>query len=85
MKLLHLPHDVSGMLKKVFEKITRELFWSIHDLHTKNKQISDLGSHYSMIAFPNSATRNNSQKVKRKSYQKIVPISDFYEAKVYYQ
>jgi hypothetical protein len=33
-----------------------------------------------MIAFPNSETRNNSQKVKRKSYQKIVPISYFYEA-----
>lgn len=26
MKLLHLPHDVSGMLKKVFEKITRDYF-----------------------------------------------------------
>lgn len=73
-----------------------EVFWSVHDPTTKNRQGPDIGSQYrSMIAFhskeqedlakKSKAVLQSSGKFKNEIVTEIVPASTFYKAEEYHQ
>ena len=74
------------------------VFWSVHDPTTKNRQGPDIGSQYrSMIAYHTPEQGSTCQKVKRgfrefwkiqwkkKIVTEIVSASTFYKAEEYHQ
>ena len=78
-----------------FERLL-DVFWSIHDPTTLNRQGPDVGSQYrSMIAFhtpeqeaiakKSKESIQNSSKFKNKIVTEIVPASEFYKAEEYHQ
>lgn len=73
-----------------------DLFWSIHDPTTPNRQGSDVGSQYrSMIAYHTPEQKQlasksieelqNSGKFKNQIVTDVVPASTFYKAEEYHQ
>ena len=83
------PNEVS------YEKLV-DVFWSIHDPTTKNRQGPDIGSQYrSIIAYHSAeqeaiATKSKealekSGRFKNKIVTEIVPASTFYKAEEYHQ
>ncbi len=73
-----------------------EVFWSIHDPTTENRQGPDIGSQYrSMIAYHTSEQEEVAKKSKeklegsgrfrKKIVTEIVPASIFYKAEEYHQ
>jgi peptide-methionine (S)-S-oxide reductase len=73
-----------------------DVFWSIHDPTTMNRQGPDVGSQYrSMIAFHNSEQQEIARKskeslersgrLKNRIVTEIVPASTFYKAEEYHQ
>ncbi len=73
-----------------------QVFWSIHDPTTRNRQGPDIGSQYrSMISYHNSEQETISKKSKEelersgrfrnKIVTEIVPASKFYKAEDYHQ
>src|SRR3989344_697067 len=82
--------------KEVSYKKLLEVFWSVHDPTTKNRQGFDSGSQYRSVIFyynekqkeEASASRKKlekSKKFKRKIVTEIVPASEFYRAEEYHQ
>lgn len=78
-----------------YEKIL-DVFWSIHDPTTKNKQGPDMGSQYrSMIAFHTPEQAASAKKsveeirkfrtFKNEIVTELVPASTFYRAEEYHQ
>jgi len=78
-----------------YEKLL-DVFWSIHDPTTKNRQGPDVGSQYrSMIAFhtpeqeaiarKSKESLERSGKFKNEIVTEIVPASTFYRAEEYHQ
>jgi peptide-methionine (S)-S-oxide reductase len=78
-----------------YEKLL-DIFWSIHNPTTLNRQGPDIGSQYrSMIAFHNTEQEQiakiskesleKSRKFKNKIVTEIVPASTFYKAEEYHQ
>ena len=78
-----------------YEKLL-DVFWSIHDPTTKNRQGPDIGSQYrSMIAFhtpeqeaiarKSKESLGRSGKFKNEVVTEIVPASTFYKAEEYHQ
>ncbi|MGA7368169.1 MAG: peptide-methionine (S)-S-oxide reductase MsrA [Nitrososphaeraceae archaeon] len=83
------PNEVS------YEEVL-DVFWSIHDPTTKNRQGPDIGSQYrSMIAFhtPEQETAvrisleelTKSGRFRKEIVTEIVPASEFYRAEEYHQ
>lgn len=83
------PNEVS------YEELL-DVFWSIHDPTTKNRQGPDIGSQYrSMIAFhtPEQETiarksleeLTKSGRFRKEIVTEIVPASEFYRAEEYHQ
>ncbi|HZD36981.1 MAG TPA: peptide-methionine (S)-S-oxide reductase MsrA [Nitrososphaeraceae archaeon] len=83
------PNEVS------YEELL-DVFWSIHDPTTKNRQGPDIGSQYrSMIAFhtPEQETEarksleelTKSGRFRKEIVTEIVPASEFYRAEEYHQ
>ena len=83
------PKEVS------YEKLL-EVFWSIHDPTTKNRQGPDIGSQYRSAIFYHTPEQEivaskvkemleKSGKFKSKIVTEIVPASKFYEAEEYHQ
>ena len=83
------PKEVS------YEQIL-DVFWSIHDPTTKNRQGPDIGSQYrSMISYhtpeqealakKSKEELEKSGKFKKKIVTEIVPASTFYKAEEYHQ
>lgn len=73
-----------------------DLFWSIHDPTTKNRQGADVGSQYRSTVFyhnpgEGAAARSSKEKLQSSGiYRKeivteIVPASEFYRAEEYHQ
>jgi peptide-methionine (S)-S-oxide reductase len=73
-----------------------EIFWSIHNPTTKNRQGPDIGSQYrSMVAYHTSEQEllakesreglERSGKLKGRIVTEIVPASPFYKAEEYHQ
>ena len=69
-----------------------EIFWSIHDPTTLNRQGPDIGSQYrSAIFFHNTAqqtaaeTSKTNLKTSKKIVTEIVPAVEFYKAEQYHQ
>jgi len=73
-----------------------ELFWSIHNPTTRNRQGPDVGSQYRSAIFVNGATQEAAAKASRDklqssgSYSKpivteIVPAGEFWQAEEYHQ
>lgn len=78
-----------------YEKLL-EVFWSVHDPTTKNKQGPDIGSQYrsiisyhtpeqEMLANRSKEELEKSRKFKSKIVTEIVPASTFYKAEEYHQ
>jgi len=69
-----------------YEKIL-EIFWTIHDPTTLNRQGADVGTQYRSVIFYNS---NKQKKIAEESKQpsfvtEIVPLDKFYKAEDYHQ
>ena len=73
-----------------------ELFWSIHDPTTLNKQGPDIGSQYrsaifyhnmdqERVALRSKEDLNNSGRFHNKIVTQIVPATSFYQAEEYHQ
>ncbi|MBI2055718.1 MAG: peptide-methionine (S)-S-oxide reductase MsrA [Candidatus Sungbacteria bacterium] len=73
-----------------------EVFWSIHDPTTPNRQGPDVGSQYRSVIFYHSADQEKlarkskenleqSQKFARLIVTEIVPVSTFWRAEEYHQ
>ena len=73
-----------------------DIFWSVHDPTTLNRQGPDIGTQYRSAIFyideeqKEIATRSNekleeSQRFKRDIVTQIVPASEFWEAEEYHQ
>ena len=72
-----------------------DLFWSIHDPTTKNRQGPDIGSQYRSTIFYHTAEQENiakkskrnldDSKFKNKIVTEIVPATTFYPAENYHQ
>ncbi len=73
-----------------------KIFWSIHDLTTRNRQGPDVGSQYrSAIFYHNSKQKELAEKLKndleksgkfkQEIVTEIVPTSTFYKAEEYHQ
>ena len=73
-----------------------ELFWSIHNPTTRNRQGPDVGSQYRSAIFVNGATQEAAAKASKDklqssgSYSKpivteIVPAGEFWQAEEYHQ
>ena len=73
-----------------------DLFWSIHDPTTKNRQGPDMGSQYRSAIFyhdteQEAAAREKLEKLQRSGLYRreivteIVPASEFYRAEEYHQ
>lgn len=82
--------------KEVSYEQLLEVFWSIHDPTTKNRQGPDIGSQYrSMISYhtpeqeaiakKSKEELEKSGRFKNKIVTEIVPISTFYKAEEYHQ
>ena len=82
--------------KEVSYEDLLEVFWSIHDPTTKNRQGPDIGSQYrSMIAYHTPEQKMHAIKSKeelertgkfnKKIVTEIVPASIFYKAEEYHQ
>lgn len=78
-----------------YEKLL-ELFWSIHDPTTLNRQGPDIGSQYRSIVFYHSEEQKNmaintkdklekSKRFSRKIVTEIIPSTVFYKAEEYHQ
>jgi peptide-methionine (S)-S-oxide reductase len=78
-----------------YEKLL-EIFWSIHDPTTKDRQGFDIGSQYRSIIFyynkkqkeiaeKSKEKLDKSGKFKQKIVTEIVPASDFWKAEEYHQ
>ena len=78
-----------------YEKLL-DVFWSIHDPTTKNRQGPDVGSQYRSAIFYNSSEQQKlallskkkmqeSKRFKGKIVTEIVPAKAFYEAEEYHQ
>lgn len=72
-----------------------DLFWSIHDPTTKNRQGPDIGSQYRSTIFYHTAEQENiakkskqdldDSKFQNKIVTEIVPATTFYPAENYHQ
>lgn len=73
-----------------------EIFWSIHDPTTLNRQGPDIGSQYRSIVFYHNEEQKNkaieikekfekSGKFSRKIVTEIIPATTFYRAEEYHQ
>ncbi len=72
-----------------------DLFWSIHDPTTKNRQGPDIGSQYRSTIFYHTAEQENiakkskqdldDSKFQNKIVTEIVPATTFYPAEKYHQ
>lgn len=80
--------------KQVSFKQLLEVFWSMHDPTTLNKQGADVGSQYRSVIFTNNQHQYNLATESLKQHQKffkdkivteIQPFVDFYEASEYHQ
>lgn len=89
---LHLLYDPDQIS---YEELL-EVFWSIHDPTTKNRQGPDVGTQYRSIIFHyddeqrKSAESSKSEleasgRYKRSITTEIVPASDFWRAEEYHQ
>ena len=78
-----------------YEKLL-DVFWSIHDPTTLNRQGPDIGSQYRSVIFYNSPEQKKSALFSREKLQKtgifkspitteIVPAGEFYRAEEYHQ
>ncbi|HOC78299.1 MAG TPA: peptide-methionine (S)-S-oxide reductase MsrA [Methanofastidiosum sp.] len=78
-----------------YEKLL-ELFWSIHDPTTLNRQGPDIGNQYRSIVFYHSEEQKNmaiyikdklekSKRFSRKIVTEIIPSTVFYKAEEYHQ
>jgi peptide-methionine (S)-S-oxide reductase len=81
--------------KVSYEKLL-EIFWSIHDPTTVNRQDPDVGSNYRSVVFYNSPEQEKaakdlkmelerSGKFKRPIVTEIAPAREFYKAEDYHQ
>ena len=82
--------------KEVSYKQLLDLFWSIHNPTTKNRQGPDIGSQYRSTIFYHTSEQgeiarqskeklNDSNKYQNKIVTQIVPATAFYEAEDYHQ
>ncbi len=81
--------------KEVSYEELLDLFWSIHDPTTKNRQGPDIGSQYRSTIFYHTAEQENiakkskrnldDSKFKNKIVTEIVPATTFYPAENYHQ
>jgi peptide-methionine (S)-S-oxide reductase len=81
--------------KEVSYEELLDLFWSIHDPTTKNRQGPDIGSQYRSTIFYHTAEQENiakkskqdldDSKFQNKIVTEIVPATTFYPAENYHQ
>jgi peptide-methionine (S)-S-oxide reductase len=71
-----------------------DLFWSLHDPTTRNRQGPDVGSQYRSVIFTHSPEQEAAAKASKDRHQKelprpivteIVPAANFYFAEDYHQ
>jgi len=73
-----------------------DLFWSIHDPTTKNRQGPDVGSQYRSVIFYHDSEQEAKARARKERLQRsglynreivteIVPASEFYRAEEYHQ
>jgi peptide-methionine (S)-S-oxide reductase len=81
--------------KEISYKELLELFWSIHNPTTKNRQGADIGTQYRSAVFYHTSEQENiakelkreldQSKFQNKIVTEIVPASTFYPAEDYHQ
>ena len=81
--------------KEISYRELLELFWSIHDPTTKNRQGPDIGTQYRSAVFYHTLEQEkiakklrqelNDSKFRNKIVTEIVPASTFYAAEEYHQ
>lgn len=88
--------EVTYDSKKISYENLLNVFWSIHDPTTLNRQGPDVGSQYRSVIFYTTAEQqklaieskeklNNSKKYNGKIVTEIVPAQEFYQAEGYHQ
>ena len=92
LKLIQLEYDP----KEISYNELLDLFWSIHNPTTKNRQGPDIGSQYRSTIFYHTLEQEriarklrqelgDSNKFQNKIVTEIMPASTFYQAEDYHQ